>query len=63
MNRKTKTPKYGDLMKNGVSTSSTPNMQVIEQGNRKYVCKRENNQWKIKGSYDATLPIEVGVIK
>lgn len=57
-------PSYKHLMMNGVSTSSTPTMQVIEMKQRKYVCKRDRkNKWTVKGSYDSTLPIAVGVIQ
>ena len=57
-------PNYKRLMMNGVSTSSTPTMQVIEMKSRKYVCKRgAKNKWHVKCSYPANLPIAVGVIE
>lgn len=64
MNRKTKPPVYSRLLNDGIATSRTDNMQVIEHNGRKYVCKRnDKNKWTVKGSYDSTLPITVGVIE
>ena len=63
MNRKTKIT-YSRLLMDGIATSRTDNMQVIEMKSRKYVCKRgAKNKWHVKGSYDSTLPVAVGVIK
>lgn len=62
MQRKRK-PSYNRLMMNGVATSRTPTMQVIEHDNRKYVCKRIENKWIVKGSYPASMPVAVGVIQ